>query len=134
MNRFGKTLIGMASASATLIFAATPSAAGDAAGEITIAAQHADLAAGASDITGVRMHLHHALNCIEGPNGADFSKTDMNPCASAGAGAIPDSGNPTTTAALQTAVVEAVGGLSATTLATAQSAASKTAATLKSIK
>lgn len=109
-------------------------AAADAKGEITVAAQHASLAAAATDLGGVKMHLHHALNCLEGPKGADFSKTDMNPCANSGNGAIPDSTNPTTTATLQTAVSQAVSGLSATNLKTAQGDASATAATLQAIK
>ncbi len=132
MNRISLIFCGMTGAA--LIFATTPVLAADAAGEITIAAQHADLAAAATDLAGVHMHLHHTLNCIEGPNGADFSKADMNPCANAGAGAIPDSSNPTTIATLQVAIAQAVGGISATSLQAAQSAASKTAATLKSIK
>src|ERR1700722_19937432 len=132
MNRINLTLYGMASAA--LIFAATPSLAADAAGEITVAAQQAGVAPAATGPAGVRMHLHHALNCIEGPNGADFSKTDMNPCQGSGSGAIPDSTNPTTIATLQTAIAEAVSGIAASSLQTAQSDASKTAATLKSIK
>jgi hypothetical protein len=82
----------------------------------------------------VHTHLHHTLNCLEGPNGADFSKKDMNPCANAGSGAIPDSSNPTTTASLQTAVSEALKGLSSNDLKTAQGDASATAATLQAIK
>ncbi|HKD23248.1 MAG TPA: hypothetical protein VKB71_14625 [Rhizomicrobium sp.] len=121
------------SAAASLALAA-PSLAADAKGEITIAAQHASLASQATDISGVRMHLHHTLNCLEGPNGADYSKKDMNPCEHAGAGAIPDSSNPTTTATLQSAVGEAVKGLGASDLKTAQGDASATAATLQAIK
>jgi len=113
---------------------AGPSLAADAKGEITVAAQHASLAAKAGDLGGVKMHLHHTLNCLEGPKGADYSKTEMNPCANSGNGAIPDSTNPTTTASLQTAVSQAVTGLSATDLKTAQGDASATAATLQAIK
>jgi len=111
-----------------------PVLAADAKGEITTAAQHATLAAQAGNIAGVKMHLHHTLNCLEGPKGADFSKTDMNPCANSGNGAIPDSTNPTTTASLQTAVGQAVSGLKASDLKTAQADASATAATLQAIK
>lgn len=108
--------------------------AADAKAEITIAAQHASLAAGATDVAGVHTHLHHTLNCLEGPNGADFSKADMNPCANAGSGAIPDSSNPTTTATLQTAVSQALKGIAATDLKSAQADATATAATLQGIK
>jgi len=121
------------SAAASLALA-VPSVAADAKGEITIAAQHASLASQATDISGVRMHLHHTLNCLEGPSGADYSKKDMNPCEHAGTGAIPDSTNPTTTATLQSAVGEAVKGLGASDLKTAQGDASATAATLQAIK
>jgi hypothetical protein len=122
------------SAMAACAALAGPSLAADAKGEITVAAQHASLAAQAGDLAGVRMHLHHTLNCLEGPKGADYSKKDMNPCANSGSGAIPDSTNPTTTASLQTAVSEAVNGLSAADLKTAQGDASATAATLQAIK
>jgi hypothetical protein len=108
--------------------------AADAKAEITIAAQHASLAAGASDVAGVHMHLHHAVNCLEGPNGADFSKSDMNPCQNAGNGAIPDSSDPTASASMQLAVGQALKGLASSDLKTAQSDANATAATLKAIK
>lgn len=130
MSRIGIVLAGVAAAA----FIAAPSLAADAKGEITLAAQHASLAAQAGDLAGVRMHLHHTLNCLEGPSGADFSKKDMNPCANAGSGAIPDSSNPTTNAALQSAVSQAVSGLAATNLKTAQGDANATAATLQAIK
>ncbi len=117
-----------------MLGAAVPALAADVKAEITIAAQHASLAAQAGDLGGVRMHLHHALNCIEGPKGVDFSKSDMNPCANAGGGAIPDSDNPTTVTALQSAVSQALGGLKASDLKTAQGDASATAATLQAIK
>lgn len=113
---------------------AAPALAGDAKGEITVAAQHAALAAQAGDIAGVHMHLHHALNCIEGPGGADFSKSDLNPCQNSGNGAIPDSSDPTAVASLQTAVSEALQGLKTTDLKTAQADARQTAATLQAIK
>jgi hypothetical protein len=122
------------SAVAACAVLAAPVMAADAKGEITTAAQHASLAAQAGDMAGVKMHLHHAINCLEGPKGADFSKTDMNPCANSGNGAIPDSTNPTTTASLQTAVGQAVSGLKASDMKAAQGDASATAATLQAIK
>jgi hypothetical protein len=122
------------SAVAVCAMLAGSSWAADAKGEITVAAQHASLAAAATDLGGVKMHLHHVLNCLEGPKGADYSKTEMNPCANSGNGAIPDSTNPTAAASLQTAVSQAVSGLSATNLKTAQGDASATAATLQAIK
>ncbi len=55
---------------------------------IGTAATHAGLAARGADIAGVRMHLHHALNCLVGPDGQGFDAAPGNPCAAAG-GAIP---------------------------------------------
>jgi len=126
--------IAAGSAVAACAFLAAPVLGADPKGEITTAAQHASLAAQASDIAGVKMHLHHTLNCLEGPKGVDFSKADMNPCANSGNGAIPDSTNPTTTASLQSAVGQAVSGLKTSDLKTAQGDASATAATLQAIK
>src|ERR1700752_2576602 len=58
--------------------------------ETVNAATHAGLAAQAADIGGVHTHLHHALNCLVGPKGTGFDAKEMNPCAQAGNGAIPD--------------------------------------------
>jgi len=60
--------------------------------EIVLAEQHAGLAAGSGDIAMVHAHLHHTLNCLVGPGGAGFDANQMNPCANAGHGAIPDNG------------------------------------------
>jgi hypothetical protein len=62
----------------------------DASSETVTAATHAELAAGASDLNGVHMHLHHALNCLVGPGGRGFDPKELNPCAQSGKGAIPD--------------------------------------------
>jgi hypothetical protein len=76
---------------ACLALIALPALAGDAGKEIGIAAAHAGMAAGAQDPQMVRAHLHHVLNCLEGPNGADFAAAAGNPCKEMGAGAIADS-------------------------------------------
>jgi hypothetical protein len=55
---------------------------------IATAAQHAGLAAGSADLAGAQRHLHHALNCLVGPDGEGFDEGAGNPCANAG-GAIP---------------------------------------------
>ncbi|HEY1612863.1 MAG TPA: hypothetical protein VGF97_04105 [Rhizomicrobium sp.] len=108
--------------------------AADVSGEISNAATHAGLAASASDIAGVHMHLHHAVNCLVGPNGAGFDAKELNPCANSGGGAIPDSSNATVKQALLGAVAKANSGIAATDLATAQKDASETAAMLKAVK
>jgi hypothetical protein len=102
--------------------------------EIVVAAQHADFAAAAADVNGVHMHLHHTLNCLEGPKGADFSAADMNPCQNSGNGAIPDTTDSSVKSALQTAVDQAKSGLASNDLKAAQSDAAATSATLKAIK
>ncbi len=128
--------LGIAPAFVAGIIALTvpPASAADAKGEITTAAQHAALAATSGDLTGVRMHLHHTLNCLEGPTGTDFDKNEMNPCQNSGNGAIPDSSDPATIAALKGAAAQAVKGIAATDLKTAQSDASAVATTLNAIK
>ena len=73
--------------------ALTPVAAfADAHSEIVQAATHAGLAAQSTDVAMVHTHLHHTLNCLVGPDGPGFDAKEMNPCANAGAGAIPDGG------------------------------------------
>ena len=97
--------------------------------EIAAAAAHAGYAAGASDIDGVHAHLHHAVNCLVGPDGSDFSAKDLNPCAALGNGAIPDSTDEPTTSALQDALTSAKAGIAATDYDKAKDAASDTQAT-----
>jgi len=95
---------------ACLALAAAPALAGDAAKEIGTAANHAGLAAGAQDPQMVKSHLHHVLNCLEGPGGADFAAVAGNPCQDMGAGAIGDSA-PDRRASLEKAVTLAKEGL-----------------------
>ena len=86
-----KTMMMTVSFCAGLAFTALPAFAADAAKEISTAAAHAGMAAGAEDPQMVKAHLHHVLNCLEGPSGADFSAASGNPCKDQGNGAIPDS-------------------------------------------
>ncbi len=79
------------SASAWLALAVAPAIAADAGAEISTAAAHAGMAAGAPDPQLVKTHLHHVLNCLEGPTGSDFDAAPGNPCKALGNGAIPDS-------------------------------------------
>jgi hypothetical protein len=103
----------------------------DAASETVTAQTHADLAAHASDLAGVHMHLHHAVNCLVGPAGVGFDAKELNPCANAGSGAIPDTTDAGRKKLLEQAVTEAESGIAATQLAAAQKAATATAAMLK---
>jgi hypothetical protein len=94
--------------------------------QIVLAEQHAGLAAQSTDVALVRAHLHHALNCLVGPGGPGFDAHEMNPCANAGNGAIPDGGL-LKRLPLQVAAAEARLGLAEPDLAKAQLHAAKTA-------
>ena len=93
--------------------------------EIVLAGQHAGLAAESTDIALVHAHLHHALNCLVGPGGPGFDAREMNPCANAGNGAIPDAGM-LKRLKLEAAAAEARAGLAEPDLAKAQQHALKT--------
>ena len=121
----------IAAAAATL--AAAPAFA-DVATEINIAHTHAGLAAKAKAVAGVHMHLHHALNCLVGPSGQGFDSTNLNPCAKAGNGAIPDSMDAAQKQKLQAAVTQAEAGIAAADLATAQKDAQATADAIAAAK
>jgi hypothetical protein len=118
---------------ATTCLVAGPALA-DEAGELAIAQTHAGLAAKATALNGVHMHLHHALNCLVGPNGNGYDSSQANPCAKAGKGAITDSTDAAQKAKLQTAVSSAQAGIAATDLATAQKDAQATADAIGSAK
>jgi hypothetical protein len=118
------TKIVFLAAAAALI--ATPVLA-DTAAQLSIAQTHAGLAAKATAIDGVHMHLHHTLNCLVGPTGEGFDATPGNPCAKAGNGAIPDSADAGQKTKLATAVASAKSGIAATDLAAAQKDATATA-------
>ena len=120
----------LALAGALSLIAAQASAA-DAKSEIVNAQTHAGLAAKATAIDGVHMHLHHALNCLVGPNGTGFDAKQMNPCANSGNGAIPDTADAAKKKSLEAAAAKAASGIAATDLAAAQKDASETEAMLK---
>lgn len=127
-----KTTI-LALASALSLIAAQAYAA-DVKSEIVNAETHAGLAAKATAIDGVHMHLHHALNCLVGPSGTGFDAKQMNPCANSGNGAIPDTTDAAKKKSLQSAADKAASGIAATDLAAAQKDASDTAAILKPLE
>jgi hypothetical protein len=124
------TKIALVAASVALL--PTAGMAADLKAEITTAGAHAGMAAAASDITTVHMHLHHTINCIVGPNGAGYDAKQMNPCQNQGAGALPDATSASTKTSLQTAVTQAQAGLASNDLSAAQKDAADAAATLKS--
>jgi hypothetical protein len=105
----------------------------DIAAELATAQTHAGLAAKAPAIDGIHMHMHHALNCLEGPGGADFDKTNMNPCASQGNGAIPDA-SAAQKAKLTDAVATLKAGLASNDVAAAGKDATDAATTIGGAK
>jgi hypothetical protein len=115
------------------LLVSTPAAAADAKQEAATAAKHASLAGNSGGIDGVRAHLHHAINCLEGPKGADFDAKEMNPCEGMGEGAIPDATDAAAKASLQAAATEAVAGVAEKDLSTAQAHARKTEVMLNGI-
>ena len=126
MNRHATTV--------SLAFAALllPAAAfADAHSEIVNAATHAGLAAQGADLAAVHMHLHHTLNCLVGPSGAGFDAHEINPCANAGNGAIPDATGAAKKKALEAAAVATRAAIADTVLAKAQQDATEIAAMLK---
>ena len=103
----------------------------DAHSEIVNADEHAGYAAASPDMAGVQAHLHHTLNCLVGPGGNGFDAKQMNPCAQAGHGAIPDTSDAKKKAALEAGAAKAREGLADSDLAKAKKAAADTEAMLK---
>ncbi len=128
-----KTLL-IASAAGAALMLAAGAASADVAAELSNAQTHAGLAAKAADVNGVHMHLHHALNCLVGPAGDGFDAAQMNPCAKAGNGAIPDSTDAAQKAKLATAVGQLKSGIAATVQAEAAKDATDAAETIASAK
>lgn len=92
--------------------------------------QHLGLAANSGDIDTVHRHLHHALNCLVGPNGDGFDAAPGNPCAEAG-GAIPQTSDAELRAKLETAATEVRGGITDMDVAEAKQVATDVQAMLR---
>ena len=120
-------------AGASLFFTTTAFAA-DLGSEINNAQTHAGLAAQAANLDGVHMHLHHALNCLVGPQGDGFDSKQMNPCAQSGNGAIPDEMDAAKKAKLMAAKGQLQNGIAATDLKAAQGDATSAQTTIASAK
>jgi hypothetical protein len=104
------------------------------AGEISIATDHAGYALASQNLDGVRMHLHHVLNCLEGPKGKNFDRIVENPCSTAGGGAIPDATDVAIKTKLQSIEMAALSGLDASDEAVARTAARDVQAALRALK
>ncbi len=129
MTRSRNMLVG--AAIATLLALPPCAALADVHSEIVNAGMHAGFAAGSSDIAGVHAHLHHTLNCLVGPGGSGFDAAEINPCAQAGNGAIPDTADAAKKAALEAAAAKARAGIAAADLASAKKDASDAREMLK---
>jgi hypothetical protein len=114
-----------------LMALAAPAALADAHSEIVQAETHAGLAAQAGSLEGVHQHLHHALNCLVGPAGNGFDAKEMNPCANAGNGAIPDTTDAAKKTALQSAADQLSTSIAETDADKAKQGATKAADMLK---
>lgn len=114
-----------------LLALSTTTIAADASKEISTAATHAGLAAAATVIDTVHVHLHHTVNCLVGPSGAGYDAKQMDPCKGMGGGAIPDTSDAAKKKALEDAVSKANAGLAANDLTAAKKAAGDTEAALK---
>lgn len=101
--------------------------------EIEIAQDHAGLAVKAANIAGVKMHLHHTINCLVGPGNPGFDTQSANPCAKAGKGAIPDSTSTAQKTALHSAIVAASRGLDTDDFSAAQAAAKEAANAISTV-
>ena len=105
--------------------------AADPAQEAATGAVHAGLAAQATTIEQVHMHLHHTVNCLVGPKGQGFDAKEANPCQKLGNGAIPDTTDSATKAKLTTALASAQAGLKSEDLSAAKKSATEAQAALK---
>ncbi len=82
-------------ATALVAYAVPPAGAammgGDVKKELATAAFHAlELAQRGNVLASAQLHVQHVINCLEGPNGADFKAAAGYPCQGQGNGAIPD--------------------------------------------
>lgn len=116
-----------------IIVAVLPASAlaADPAQEAATGAVHAGLAAQATTIEQVHMHLHHTVNCLVGPKGQGFDAKEANPCQKLGNGAIPDTTDSATKAKLTTALASAEAGLKSEDLSAAKKSATEAQAALK---
>jgi hypothetical protein len=73
-----------------LMQSALVTAAGDPSAELKTAVTHAGFAAKYETMKEVTLHLHHALNCLVGPQDNRFDAAAGNPCQGQGNGYLPD--------------------------------------------
>lgn len=102
--------------------------------QVATARAHAMMAANAKSLNKTHLHLHHVVNCLVGPDGADFDSSAGNPCKGMGHGAIVDAaGSSQIMQRLNKALSEAKAGLNSDNEKTAKQAAKKAASVLKEV-
>jgi hypothetical protein len=89
-SRVGVAILLVGAATWILTQSALVTAAGDPAAELKTAVTHAGFAAKYETMKEVTLHLHHALNCLVGPQDKLFDAAAGNPCQGQGNGFLPD--------------------------------------------
>jgi len=112
-----------------------PPAAADLKTQVTTATTHAGFAGSGTTLAYVRQHLGHALNCIEGKGGKNFTAAWGNVCEGQGNGILTDlkgaAGSAAVMPLVQNADTLALGGVKSSDLTTARLAAKGVQALLK---
>jgi hypothetical protein len=106
----------------------------DVSGEVSVAAAHAGLSAGSTDLPTAHAHLQQVLNCLVGPNGKAFDQNALDPCKGLGAGAIPDTSDILKKEMLQRVAARAYEALKNGDLAAVKKDAVTIQTTLKAIR
>lgn len=132
--RFVSALAAVAFVSVSFVATTAQAAAVQLNKEIAAAATHAGLAAQGEDLSQVRMHLHHTMNCLVGPKGEGYSSKDMDPCSALGNGAVVDASTKSTVLGVNTAIMGTKKGLEAEDLAKAKEIAAEVNKLLLNVK
>lgn len=105
--------------------------------QVKTAATHATFASKGGTLSYSRLHLGHALNCLEGPRGKNFNAAWGNVCEGMGNGILVDlrtvRNNATLLGLAQRADVEALKGVRTASLTVAKAQAKRTADLLNQI-
>ena len=89
-SRAGVGILLAGAATWMLVQSALVTAAGDPSAELKTAVTHAGFAAKYETMKEVALHLHHALNCLVGPQDKLFNAAAGNPCKGQGNGFLSD--------------------------------------------
>ena len=130
-----KSILAATGAALLLSTVAAYAVAKDLAAEFNTTETHAGLAAKATSMESVKMHLHHALNCMVGVNGNGYNVEAGNPCQKDGDGLLVDiKDKPLLIIELHVALGHLRAGVAATDMAAAQKAAADAQAVIAANK